>query len=110
MSEIGFAKTPKAPYYAVIFTSLRTAGDHGYDLMSDRMAELAATMPGYLGVESIRDEKGLGITVSYWATREDIAHWRINAEHRVAQETGKRDWYEHYEVRVALVERAWGKT
>ncbi len=110
MSDSDFAKTPKPPYYAVIFTSLRTAGENGYDHMADRMAELAVTMPGYLGVESVRDEKGLGITVSYWENREAIAHWRANAEHRVAQETGKRDWYAHYEVRVALVERAWSNT
>ncbi|MQR01662.1 antibiotic biosynthesis monooxygenase family protein [Glaciimonas soli] len=110
MSDSDFAKTPKPPYYAVIFTSLRTAVENGYGDTADRMVELAATMPGYLGVESVRDEKGFGITVSYWENREAISHWRVNAEHRVAQESGKRDWYEHYEIRVALVERAWSNT
>jgi heme-degrading monooxygenase HmoA len=47
------------------------------------------------------------LTVAYWSSLEAIAHWRANAEHRVAQETGKTRWYEHYAVRVALVERAY---
>ena len=37
-----FAQTPKPPYYAVIFTSIRTDGDHGYAEMADRMIELAS--------------------------------------------------------------------
>jgi len=109
MSGSRFAQTPVAPYYAVIFTSQRDTYDPDYDATGARMLELAARQPGYLGVESVRDADGFGITVSYWASQEAIAHWRAHGEHRVAQENGKRDWYEHYEVRVALVERAWSK-
>lgn len=105
-----FAKTPPAPYYAVIFSALRTEGDHGYGDVVLRMLELAAGVPGYLGIESARDEAGFGITVSYWASLEAMNAWRTNAEHRVAQERGKREWYQHYEIRVAKVERAYGKT
>jgi heme-degrading monooxygenase HmoA len=103
----GFARTPEPPYYAVIFTSTRTAVDEGYGAMADRMAELAAQQPGFLGVESTRDADGLGITVSYWASLEAIAAWKANAEHRIAQGTGHRKWYEHFETRVARVERAY---
>jgi heme-degrading monooxygenase HmoA len=104
-----FAKLPQTPYYAVIFSSLRTPGDHGYSAMGDRMVELATQQPGFLGVESTRDSAGFGITVSYWASLESIAAWKSHAEHRIAQETGKRDWYAHYELRIAKVERAYGK-
>jgi antibiotic biosynthesis monooxygenase (ABM) superfamily enzyme len=58
------ANTPEPPYTAVIFTSLRTNGDNGYGTMAERMEELAAQQPGYLGIESARD--GIGITVSYY--------------------------------------------
>jgi hypothetical protein len=58
------AQTPKPPYYAVIFTSIRTDIDEGYAQMAEKMVQLAATQPGFLGMESARD--GLGITVSYW--------------------------------------------
>jgi len=109
MSDTGFARTPKPPYYAVIFTSLRTAGENGYGKTADRMVELAGQQPGFLGVESVRDADGFGITVSYWASTEAISRWKAHAEHLIAQETGKRLWYEHYELRVAKVERAYAK-
>src|SRR5687767_15917283 len=80
MSETVFARTPEPPYYAVIFTSTRTAVDEGYGAMADRMVELASQQPGFLGVESTRGADGLGITVSYWASLEAIAAWKANAE------------------------------
>jgi len=102
-----FAKTPEPPYYAVIFTSTRTAIDEGYGAMADRMVELAAQQPGFLGVESTRGVDGLGITVSYWSSLESIAAWKAQGEHRVAQATGHRKWYERFETRIARVERAY---
>jgi heme-degrading monooxygenase HmoA len=107
MSHPSFASLPEPPYYAVIFSSLRKPGDEGYARMAERMVELARHQPGFLGEESTRGADGFGITVAYWTSLEAIAHWRANAEHRVAQETGKATWYEHYAVRVALVERAY---
>ena len=83
-----FARTPEPPYYAVIFTSRRTAVDDGYGPMADRMVELASRQPGFLGVESTRGADGLGITVSYWSSLEAIAAWKAHGEHRVAQVRG----------------------
>ena len=100
------ARTPEPPYYAVIFTSLRTPVEDGYDDMSAKMIEMAAQQPGFLGVESARGEDGLGITVSYWESEEAIAAWRANAEHRVAQSRGREEWYAEFVTRVAKVERA----
>lgn len=105
----GFASTPSPPYYAVVFTSLRRADDGSdYGLTADRMVELAALQPGYLGVESVRGSDGLGITVSYWQDEASILAWRRHAEHSLARERGRREWYEHFELRVAKVERAYG--
>ena len=104
-----FAKLPAPPYYAVIFSSKRTPGEDGYGDMADRMVELASQQPGYLGVESTRDADGFGITVSYWQDEASIANWKKNAEHQLAQQYGHERWYEHYELRVAKVERAYGK-
>jgi heme-degrading monooxygenase HmoA len=109
MSDSRFAGDLKPPYYAVIFTALRTDGDQGYARTAERMVDLAAEQPGYLGVESVRDADGFGITVSYWESLAAIAAWKANAEHQIAQEFGKSTWYEHYELRVAKVERAYAK-
>ncbi len=100
------ATTPPAPYYAVIFTSVRTDVDQGYGDMADRMVALAAQQPGFLGVESARE--GVGITVSYWNSLEAIRAWKANAEHLVAQQTGRSDWYRQYKTRIAKVERDYG--
>jgi heme-degrading monooxygenase HmoA len=102
----GLAKTPEPPYYAVIFTSRRTSVDDGYDAMGNRMVELAARQPGFLGIESTRGADGLGITVSYWESLEHIAAWKAQGEHRIAQSMGKQKWYEAFETRIARVERA----
>lgn len=97
------ARTPEPPYYAVIFTSRRTGDLDGYDAAAARMAELAASMPGFLGFETAHD--GIGVTVSYWRDLESIAGWKRQAEHLVAQGNGRRRWYSHYVTRIARVER-----
>ncbi|MDX2201229.1 MAG: antibiotic biosynthesis monooxygenase [Hyphomicrobiaceae bacterium] len=102
-----FAKTPEPPYYAVIFTSQRTEGDHGYEAMAEAMYVLALEQPGCLGAESTRDADGLGITVAYFTDEAAVANWRNNARHLAAQRLGKERWYSHYALRVAKVERAY---
>lgn len=104
MSEI--FKTPEPPYYAVIFTSLRTTGDNGYEKMSHKMDELAKEQPGYLGIESARED--LGITVSYWKDLKSIRQWHENAEHRLAQQKGYETWYKSFKVRICRVEKDYG--
>ncbi|KAK9452705.1 antibiotic biosynthesis monooxygenase [Dipodascopsis uninucleata] len=100
---MGIAKTPEPPYYAVIFTSTRRDGDNGYGATSDQMLELAATMPGYLGVESARED--VGITVSYWQSLEDIARWKKQADHQQARALGRTMWYNSFTTRISKVER-----
>lgn len=110
MSSSPFASTPNPPYYAVIFTSQRTAVEaDAYNEMADVMEQLARQQPGFLGVESTRGADGLGITVAYWQSEADIAAWKAHTDHQAAQRAGAERWYEHYEVRVAKVERAYGK-
>lgn len=110
MSGTGFSTTPAPPYFAVIFTSRRSEVDSGYQETAQRMVELAREQPGFLGVESVRDEHGLGITVSYWRDEASILRWRKNTEHCLAQALGRRDWYADYLVRIARVERCYGRT
>ena len=103
-----FVTTPPPPYYAVIFTSRRSGGDDGYGAAADRMVALAAEMDGFLGIESVRDGRGLGITVSYWRDEAAIAAWKAQAEHAEVRERGRAFWYRQFELRVARVERAYG--
>ncbi|MCE9661924.1 antibiotic biosynthesis monooxygenase [Halomonas sp. M5N1S17] len=104
MSDI--ANTPAPPYYAVIFSSHLSADDKGYEAMAERMVALAATQPGFLGIESAREN--LGITVSYWESLEAIRQWKSNAEHQEAQRLGREQWYSSFRLRIAKVERDYG--
>ena len=103
---MSIASTPSPPYYAIVFTSLRTEGDNGYKEMSDRMNALAEMQPGFLGQETVREE--LGVSVSYWKTLEDVRNWKQKSEHLVAQQKGKDIWFTAFKVRVCLVERDYG--
>lgn len=104
--EARISETPPPPYVAVIFTSLRTPGDNGYDETATAMADLACEQVGYLGIESAREE--LGITVSYWRDEQAARRWKQVAEHLVAQRRGLDTWYRDYRVRVATVARDYG--
>lgn len=91
-------------YFAVIFTAQRSMSDENmYQLMADRMVTLAQAQIGFLGVESVRGDDGIGITVSYWRDREAIRAWRLDAEHLVAQQMGRQEFYDWYQIRVAEV-------
>ena len=98
-----FANTPKPPYYAVIFTSIKINEDMGYSKMSKRMLELLSKQEGFLGFESAREE--LGITVSYWDSLDSIKKWKSNLEHKEAQRKGREIWYKEYKIRIAKVEQ-----
>jgi heme-degrading monooxygenase HmoA len=99
------ASTPKPPYYAVIFTSVRHAGDNGYAQTAQHMLELASQQPGFLGFETARQE--LGISVSYWSSLDAIQAWKQNSAHRAAQNRAT-EWYQAFRVRVCRVEREYG--
>ena len=97
------ANTPNPPYYCVVFTSRLSNDTEGYATMGARMEALAANQPGFLGIESAREE--LGITVSYWQSLEAIKAWKQNAEHLHAQAIGKTRWYSEFVLRISKVER-----
>jgi heme-degrading monooxygenase HmoA len=101
LTKNNFSKMNK-PYYAVIFTSVQTSNTSGYSEMATAMENLAKLQPGFLGVESARDE--LGITISYWETTDDIRNWKANLDHLMAQKLGKDKWYRWYKVRICKVE------
>lgn len=104
----GFAATPEPPYWMVVFTSVRSAGnDADYAEAAATMERLARRQPGFLGLESVRDPgTGFGITVSYWTDEDAIAAWRAHAEHAVIQRLGRERWYRAYRLRTGRVERA----
>ena len=100
------ADTFAVPYYAVVFTSIRSQEDtKGYSLAAQQMLDLVRDQPGFLGVESARGDDGLGITVSYWTSEAAVVAWRYHPEHKAIRERGRSTWYQRCTTRVTRVER-----
>ena len=97
------ANTPAPPYFAVIFSNMRTEIEEGYEETATEMVRLAEAQDGYPGHESVRD--GLGITISYWANLDSIRNWKQQTDHLLAQRMGREKWYSAYKTRICLVER-----
>lgn len=105
-TKMPLTQTPEPPYYAAIFSSIRSNIDEGYCAMNDALFDALSKMPGYLGHESARKE--VGITVSYWSDLESLRNWKELPLHRRAQHLGREKWYTAYKVRICKVEREYG--
>ncbi|OUT59109.1 MAG: hypothetical protein CBB71_11310 [Rhodopirellula sp. TMED11] len=96
------------PHYAVIFTSCRSEDSSSeYAQAAQQMLTLAARQPGFLGVDSVRNAQGVGVTVSYWRDLDSIQAWHEVPEHRNVQHLGRKLWYTEFTVRVCRVERSY---
>lgn len=100
---------PRPPYHVAIFRYCRNGEDAaGYDDARRDMFELARLQPGFLGMESIGDTDGDGVTLSYWTDEASIRAWRARDERGIIREKDRRGWYDQYVLQIARVERAYG--
>lgn len=84
------SKTPKPPYYAVVFTSINAKVDHAEHVeMYGRLVERAATHEGFLGIEGARNGDGTGVAAVYWKDLASIEAWAKDPEHQVAKRKGR---------------------
>ncbi len=76
------------PYYSVIFTSVKNSNLKEYNEISTKIEEIISTQKGYIGMDTAL--QGIGITISYWESLEDIKNWKANPIHLYAQKKGKK--------------------
>ncbi|MFG2355133.1 antibiotic biosynthesis monooxygenase family protein [Streptomyces sp. NPDC048521] len=101
------AAVPEPPYYAVVFTALRTGDDPGgYDGTATRLSRLVRDVPGFLGEDFAHTPGGLAISVAYFRDLEAIERWRQHPEHLAAKRHGREHWYERYALHIARVEHS----
>lgn len=95
--------------WTVSFANGRSTGESaavdGYSEMGDEMNVLAAEQPGFIGVDSVREAGGVGITVSRWSSIAAMVSWRRVVAHQAAQASGRDRWYEWYRSDVARIDR-----
>ncbi|MBC6974097.1 antibiotic biosynthesis monooxygenase [Bacillus sp. Xin] len=102
---MGDTKQSNESYYAVIFTSQLSQDTTDYSDVAEEMEKLAKEQPGFINVESVRDQSGFGITISYWESLGAIKQWRENATHTIARKRGREQWYEQFHMRICLVKK-----
>jgi len=96
----------KGVYFAVIFSNtLNDVKDPVYNEFSNQMREEVQNAPGFLGMESYREDSGKGVTISYWKTTESIETWKQNTKHLLAQRYGKERAYANFDLKICRVER-----
>ena len=101
------ATRPKGSTLVIFVAQRTTADDAGYSAAAAAMVALANKQPGYLGMDSVRDADGLGITVSYWANDNHAKAWRDHGEHALIREAGRDRWYSDYSLHVGEVTRSY---
>ncbi|MCW8955807.1 MAG: antibiotic biosynthesis monooxygenase [Gammaproteobacteria bacterium] len=94
--------------YAVIFKAEIKKLDRQYSEMAKRMRSLAIDQYGCTEFVSVTEGKQ-EMAISYWRDLEDIKQWKENAEHLVAQELGRTQWYRSYHVQVVELIREYRK-
>jgi heme-degrading monooxygenase HmoA len=69
------------------------------------MAEIAATIPGYISHKGFFAEDGERVTVVEFEHEEGMRAWRMHPEHRQAQRKAREIYYSEYHVQVCNVVR-----
>jgi len=90
--------------YVVIFRAKAGTQGEEYRNTVSRMRELAFENYGCLDFITLT-EGDQEIALSYWNNEESIRQWKSDAEHTLAQELGRKEWYESYIVQIAEIKR-----
>ena len=75
-------------------------------LLAELFVELDK-LPGFLSKETFDDvdRPGRRITISYWIDADALRSWMRNAAHIRAIGLGKREIFDHYNIKIATIER-----
>jgi len=89
--------------YANIFSYLSGNQSEEYLELDEHTLELVGGVPGYLGYESVKNDQGRTIFISYWESLEAVNQWRVNSTHAKAKSMGK-DFYRAYHSMLVQIE------
>ena len=92
------------PYYAATLNERQDdLRDKNHIAPTDEMVTLATRQPGFLGLESSRDQKGKHKTVSYWKDVDAIEEWINVGDKKITHRFGIR-LDETCGIEVSLIE------
>lgn len=90
--------------YAVIFSARIARLDAEYSEMAEAMRALAMEKYGCRKFSSVTDGDS-EVAISYWDDEQQIRDWKQDPKHLLAQQAGRRRWYESYTVEVVEIVR-----
>ncbi|CAN7776264.1 antibiotic biosynthesis monooxygenase [Variovorax sp. LjRoot175] len=94
--------------YSATFTFAKGEYDDEFHQRDQAIAEIAKSIPGYLGEEAWENTaSGLISTVYYWETLEALHQLIEHPKHQAAKQLQGR-WLQGYHVTVAQVLRSYG--
>lgn len=81
-------------------------GEDYFELAGKLRPELEA-IDGFISVERFQSvaDGNKYVSVSFWRDEKAVKDWRDHAEHRMAQDRGKRELFADFRIRVAEVLR-----
>jgi heme-degrading monooxygenase HmoA len=75
-----------------------------YVALVDRMAALAATMPGYISHKGFFADDGERVTIVEFEHEAGQRAWRTNPEHLAAQRLAREKYYTEYHIQVCTLD------
>jgi heme-degrading monooxygenase HmoA len=75
--------------------------------MGERMAELAAAMPGFIAYKDFASEDGENLTLVHFDSEAHLKAWANEPEHRAGQEQARREFFTEYQIEVCKPVRAY---
>ena len=96
-----FSESVELPYCAAILTVRLNSAHAAFEIMMDKMMQVATQQKGYLGMEQAQDEEN--IYISYWQDVDSIHAWQAHSLYTRAESLGENFWFEAYQLRVVEV-------
>ena len=89
----------------VFRSRLRPDAPDDYLTLADELEQRARTFPGFVEFKMFAAADGERLALVTFASADAEAAWRDDEQHRTAQQRGRTEFYDEYDVAVCTVER-----
>ena len=89
----------------VFRSRLRADVPEEYWALADELLERARAIDGFVEHKVFVADDGERLTLVTFDSEAAEAQWRDDARHRAAQERGRRDFYDEYDIAIGEVRR-----
>jgi heme-degrading monooxygenase HmoA len=85
----------------IVFRNRVRAGvEQQYGEHAERIFGLAQGMPGFVSSKDFTADDGERLTIIEFDSAERLEAWRVQPDHRAAQQQGRDEYYDEYSLQV----------